>query len=224
MTRAASERLRGGRGFTLVELMIAIGITAAIAAAVAGSFARVERASEVARAQEERFSAARLALTRMAREISMAFISDHFDGAQYRERPTLFRGREDQLLFTSMAHVRLYLDAKESDQAVIEYSVESDPDHPGEEALLRREKPRIDDEPDRGGRRDLVADHVTALRFQYWDSKRKDWVREWTTRSTEHAEELPQRVRIELEMALADKRTEKLVTEARIELTKPLAY
>ncbi len=224
MTRAASERLRGGRGFTLVELMIAIGITAAIAAAVAGSFARVERASEVARAQEERFSAARLALTRMAREISMAFISDHFDGAQYRERPTLFRGREDQLLFTSMSHVRLYLDAKESDQAVIEYSVESDPDHPGEEALLRREKPRIDDEPDRGGRKDVLCGRVSKLRLRYWDRTRQEWVREWSTRSTDHPNDLPTRVRIELDLQMPFGKPETFATETRIALQRPLDF
>jgi general secretion pathway protein J len=212
------------RGFTLLEVLIAMGIVAAMAVMTIGSLSEIDQASTAAREQDARYAAARLTLRRLGRELSMAFLSKNYDTTRYRDPLTLFVGREDELLFTTMAHVRLYRDAKESDQSIVEYKMDTDPEHPGERALFRREKPRLDDEPDRGGRRDLVADHITALRLQYWDSKRKDWVREWTTRSVDHSEELPQRVRIELEMALADGRTEKFVTEARIELTKPLTY
>jgi len=187
-----------------------------------GAFRQVDRATEITRAQGERYAAARMALSRLSREVSMAFISDNFDTTRYRERLSLFVGREDELLFTTMAHQRLYRDAKESDQAVVEYVVESDPEHAGEDALFRRSKPRLDDEPDRGGRKDLVADHVASFRIRYWDVNRKDWVREWTTRSVDHANDLPSRVRFELELKLADGRTEKFVTETRIALTKPL--
>jgi general secretion pathway protein J len=213
------------RGFSLVELMIAIGITAAIGAMSLGAFRQVDRAKEITRAQGDRYAAARSALSRLSREVSMAYLSDNFDRNRYRnERLTLFVGREDELLFTTMAHQRLYRDAKESDQALVEYVVESDPDQAGEEALFRRSKPRLDDEPDRGGRKDLVADHVASFRIRYWDRTRKEWVREWTTRSVERANELPARVRFELEIALADGRREKLSTETRIAMTRPLGF
>ncbi len=215
--------MRRQRGFTLVEVMVAIGITAAIGAMTVGAVRQVDHASEVVRAQGERYSAARVALSRIAREISMAFISDNFDGNRFRERVTLFKGREDEILFTTMAHRRLYRDAKESDQSVVEYVVESDPEHGGEDALFRREKPRLDDEPDRGGRKDLVADHVTSFRLRYWDPKRNEWSREWSTQSVDHAKDLPSRVRVELETKLADGRTEKFATEARIAITRPLS-
>lgn len=210
------------RGFTLVELLIAVGITATIGVMTLGAFQQVDRAKVITREQGDRYAAARSALSRLSREVSMAFLSENYDHKRYRDRPTLFVGREDELLFTTMAHQRLYRDAKESDQAVVEYVVESDPDQAGEEALFRRSKPRIDDEPDRGGRKDLVADHVASFRISYWDRTRSEWAREWTTRSVERAGELPTRVRFELEIALADGRREKLSTEARIALTKPL--
>jgi general secretion pathway protein J len=218
--------VRPGRaaGFTLVEVMIAVAITAAMGAMTLGAFRQVDRAQEIARAQGDRYAAARLALTRLAREVSMAYISEHYDKNRIRERPTLFKGREDGLLFTTFAHQRLVRDAKESDEAVVEYKVASDPDHSGEEALFRREKAHIDDEADRGGREDLVADHVQSFRIGYWDAKRKDWVREWSTRSVEHTNDLPSRVRLELEVRLADGRTEKFSTETRIALTRPLDF
>jgi general secretion pathway protein J len=212
------------RGFTLVEVLIAVSITAIMAVMTVGSLAQLDRASEVARGQDDRYAAARVALSRLAREVSMAFLSENYDRNRFRDPPTLFVGRDDELLFTTFAHIRLYRDAKESDQSVVQYTLEDDPDRPGEKALFRREKVHLDDEPDRGGRKDLVADRVTALRLQYWDSKRKDWVREWTTRSVEHQKELPQRIRIELEVKLADGRIEKFVTEARIEIRTPLEY
>lgn len=211
-------------GFSLVELLIAVGITAIIGALTLGAFAQVDRAKELTRAQGDRYASARLALSRLSREVSMAFLSENFDRERFRDRPTLFVGREDELLFTTMSHERLYRDAKESDQAVVEYVVESDPDRSGEQALFRRSKPRLDDEPDRGGRKDLVADRVASFRIRYWDGKRKDWVREWTTRSVDHGSELPSRVRFELEVALEGGRRERLVTETRVALTRPLEY
>jgi general secretion pathway protein J len=215
---------RGVGGFTLVEVMIAVAITAIIGALTVGSFRQVDRAAEIVRAQGDRYSAARVALTRLSHELTEAFLSDHYDRNEHRERPTLFRGREDELLFATMANERLYLDAKESDQAVVEYVIDADPDHAGEEALFRRAKPRIDADPERGGRRELVADRITAFRLGYWDPKRKEWVREWSTRATEHESELPERVRIELETTLPDGRTERLSTEARIAITRPLDF
>jgi general secretion pathway protein J len=213
------------RGFSLVELLIAIGITAGIGVMTLGAFRQVDRAKELTRAQGDRYASARLALSRLSREVSMAFLSDNFDRNRFRnERVTLFVGREDELLFTTMAHERLYRDARESDQAVVEYTVESDPAGGGELALFRRTKPRLDDEPDRGGRKDLVADRIASFRIRYWDSKRKDWSREWTTRSVDHANELPTRVRFELEIALDAGRREKLVTETRVAMTSPLGF
>ncbi|BDG04337.1 type II secretion system protein GspJ [Anaeromyxobacter oryzae] len=221
------RRDAAARGFSLVEVMIAVAITALIGGMTIGTFRQVDRAREISREQGDRYAAARLALSRLAHETSMAFLSEHYDQNspnRLRESPTLFKGREDTLLFTTMAHERLVQDAKESDQSVVEYTVEADPDHAGEQALFRREKAHLDEEPDRGGRKDLVADHVQSLRFQYWDDKRKDWSREWSTRSVDHAKELPSRVRFELELKLADGRTEKFVTEARIAITRPLDF
>jgi general secretion pathway protein J len=210
------------RGFSLLELVIAMAITAAIGAMTIGAFRQVDHAREIARGQADRTAAARLALTRLSREVSMAFLSDNYDGKRYRERVTLFVGREDELLFTTMAHQRLYRDVKESDQGVVAYRLDSDPDNAGERALFRREKARLDDEPDRGGHSDLVADHVTGFRIRYWDRAKNDWAREWTTKSVDHANELPTRVRFELEISLGGGRTEKLSTETRIAMTRPL--
>jgi general secretion pathway protein J len=211
------------RGVTLVELLIAVAITAFIGLVIAGSYQQVDRAAGIVRDQESRYAAVRLALTRMSRELEQAYLSDHFDAKQFRDRPTLFKGDDDTLLFTTMSHVRRYRDAKEADQAVVEYKLDRDP-ATGEQALYRREKVHLDDEPDRGGHTDLVADHVTKLAFRFWDAKRKEWIREWSTRQAERINELPPRVRIELEVTQADGRRETFTTQATVALTAPLDF
>ena len=214
-------------GFTLVEVLIAMAITALIGALVVGTFTQANRAGEIVRDQGDRYAASRMALTRLTRELTMAYVSDHYDRTTtnaYRERPTLFVGKEDSILFTTLAHERTWLDAKESDEAVVEYTLDDDPVHRDQRALFRREKVRIDAEADRGGRRDLVAGDVHAVRFRYWDPKRNEWVREWSTRSIDHTNDLPYLVRIELETTLADGRIEKFATEARIAMTRPLDF
>jgi general secretion pathway protein J len=159
----------------------------------------------------------------MCDELAMAFLSEHYDRARFRDRPTLFKGQDDGLLFTTMSHVRRYLDAAESDQVVVEYGVERDP-ATGEDALFRREKLHLDDEPDRGGRKDLVADHLDKLELRYWDRVRKEWLREWSTRSSERLNELPTRVRITLEVRQPDGKHQTFTTQARGALTAPLAF
>ena len=212
-------------GFTLMEVVIALAITATMGVMTLGAFRQVDRAHELSRDQGDRYAGARLALSRLSREVSMAFLSEHYDHNRFtRERPTLFLGREDDLLFCTFAHERLARDARESDQSVVEYTLEADPDHAGQSALFRREKVRFDEEPDRGGKKDLVADHLSSLRIRYWDPKKNDWVREWSTRSVDHPLDLPSRVRFELELVLADGRKEKLSTETRIALTRSLDF
>jgi general secretion pathway protein J len=220
--------VRRARGFTLIEVMIATAITAIIGALVAGAFARAAAARDLAEAQDERFSGARRALSRMARELTEAFLSDHYDRKRFRDRPTVFQGKDggdrDSLLFATLGHARLLRDAKESDQAVVEYTLDADPAHPGEQALYRREKPRIDDEPDRGGARAVVLEHVKGFDAQYWDWKRQEWAREWNSASVENKDRLPTRVRLRVKLQMPDGKERAFETEARIAIIRPLDF
>jgi len=216
------------RGFTLVEVTIAVAITAVIGLTVAGSFRRASDARELAEQQDERFTGARMALTRMSREVTEAFLSEHYDRKRFRERPTVFRGKDsgerDELLFATFTHARLQRDAKESDQAVVEYKLDSDPERRGELALFRREKGRIDDEPDRGGSRAVVLEHVKGFDVQYWDWKRQEWVREWDSSTVERQGWLPTRVRMRVRLSMPDGKDRSFETQARIAIIRPLDF
>ena len=215
------------RGFTLIEVLIAVSITAVIGAMALGAFSRSAAARQAVEEQDERVGGARVALGRMAREVSAAFLSDHFDRQRFRDRPTVFRGRDggdrDSLLFATMAHGRAVRDARESDQSVVEYLVDSDPEVPGEQALFRREKLRIDDEPDRGGVKSLLLHHVVAFDVEYWDWQKQEWVRDWSTAPGDRTL-LPPRVKMKLTLRMPDGKDRSFETQARVAIIRPLDF
>jgi general secretion pathway protein J len=216
------------RGFTLLEVMIAVAVLAMIGGLTWKAFdgaydlkQRVERA-------EERDQTVRGALDRIAREASMTFLSEHYDHKRFRERPTFFRlkdGRgEAQLMVTSFAHERLHIDAKESDEAVFEYRL--DRDDSGRTSLYRRVKPEIDEQPDRGGERAVLAEDVLRFTVQAWDPRDREWRDEWDSSSPQRTGGalVPPRIRVALTVRDEQGKERTWSTQARLLLTTPLDF
>jgi general secretion pathway protein J len=210
-------------GFTLIEVVIAIAITAFIGVVIGVSFNTTIQNKDIIESQAEHYRMLRAAMNRMVREIGAAYVSDRYDPKRYRDafdRPTNFVGKRDQLLFTTLAHQRLYADAKESDQMVVEYSVKSSPDPKakGRQDVVRREKVQIEERMERGGTEDVLFEGAKKLEFQYWNSERKQWEDEWDTRRTERKSILPTRVKITLTATDENGKEVKYTTQARVML------
>jgi general secretion pathway protein J len=215
--------MRPARGFTLLEVIVAVAITAMMGVLIGTAFQSGYRAKELVEAEADRYRSLRTSTDRMVREISAAFVSDHYDTRRFRDqndRPTNFVGSRDRLLFTSMAHQRLYADAKESDQMLVEYFTRSVGTQAGQNRidLVRRENPLLDDRMDRGGSEDVLLEGIRRIDFAYWDSDKKDWVSEWDTRRLERKSILPVRVRISIYALDENDKEARYVTQARIVL------
>lgn len=218
---------RAIRGFTLMEVMVAVAITALMGTIVAMAFQTGFRAKEVVEGEAEHYRMVRVAMNRMAREIGSAFVSDRYDPKRYRDqndRPTNFVGAKDRLLFTTFAHQRLYTDSKESDQAVVEYFIETSTEKgaKGRQDLKRRVNPNVGERMDRGGTTDVLFEGIKKLEFEYWDSERKQWDDEWDTRRTERKSFLPTRVRITIVALDENGKEARYTTQARIMLNTEL--
>ena len=216
-------------GFTLVELLIAIGISGIITVLVYGSFARTFDTREFVLQSQERYHTVRVALERMAREISMAFVYDCREvdtPTGERRHKTLFKvereGKVDRMVFTSFSHMRLFKDVNESDQNVLSYYGEGDPEDSSITNLVRREKTPIDGEPEEGGDAMVLCPDIESLHFELWDEDKEDWVEEWDCSQVERLNRLPNLVRITLTVIDEYGEEAPYVTTTRIFTTKPL--
>lgn len=214
---------RSPRGFTLLEVIIAVAVTSFIGLTLGFAFNSTAGTKEVMETQAEHYRMLRTAMNRMEREIAAAYVSDRYDAKRYRDafdRPTNFVGGKERLMFTSLAHQRLYADAKETDQMLVEYQVKSSTEKGARSRndLFRREKTLLEERMDRGGTEDVLFEGVKRVEFSYWDTEKKQWVDEWDTRRNERKGLLPTRVKIVLTAVDETGKEVKYTTQARIML------
>lgn len=192
------------RGFTLLEVILAVTVLSLIGTMIYGGFSQT--ALNKARVEEDvdHSRIIHMALARMTRELSMAYVSTHVNPSlDLRVSNTAFIGkdnsREDRIDFTSFSHRRLYRNARESDQNEISYFVAEHPDEPGTNVLARREQHRIDDDPRRGGKSQILVENVEEFNLEYFDPLLSEWIETWDTVNTlAQPNRLPTQVRIRL--------------------------
>ena len=213
---------------TLIEIALAVAILAIMGTMTAGTIGRSFDAFEAVQAIDGKHHNVRVALNRMARDISLAFLTDQRAvDDEDKLWKTIFKGEPSgsihKLSFTSLAHEVLREDAKESDQCEIGYFGESDPDDRGQQNIMRRDDPRLDSEPEEGGRAHILAEDVKSLEFRYWDSKQDDWTDEWDTEDTEFVGRLPRFVEIKIVIEDTDGKDATFTTKTRIYNTRVLS-
>jgi general secretion pathway protein J len=172
-------------GITLVEALISIAILAIVSTMIWQAFSQTSRNKRIVERESDRYHVIQMAMERMSREISMAFVSDHLNpDMSLQVVKTCFvgtdRGRGDRLDFTSFSHQRLYRDAHESDQNELSYFVTRHPDDREIRVLARREQNRIDARPRQGGRVQIMVEDIENFQLEYYDDRTGDWRREWS--------------------------------------------
>lgn len=215
----------------MMEVMIAITLLSIIGAVLYEGLTSAIDAKEQIEVLSDRSDEIRISLNRMATELSMAYLSDHYNREERRSK-TLFKedrdGEGDRLVFTSFSHVRRVRDAKESDQNVLTYWVDSDPEDGRHTALLRKEKTRIDENTgedvmsEADAHTDVLCTGVKDLTFDYWNENDKEWIEDWDSESLEANGKLPPRVRIRMRVQLDETREQVFETQAEIQLRVPI--
>lgn len=211
-------------GMTLIEAMVAITILSIVTTLVYGGFSQTMRNKTRVEEQSDRAHVIRVAMERIVRELSQAYVSVHVNpNPTLQSMLTCFhgyrQGRASRIDFTSFSHRRLYRDAHESDQNELSYFVARHPEEPDQRVLVRREQRRIDDEPDRGGQLTILVEDVREFELEYLDPQTGDWIDSWDAAPNgTQANRLPYQVRIKLEVpGIVDpRRTERYATRAWI--------
>jgi general secretion pathway protein J len=234
--RATPARTRAdlsAQGFTLMEVLVSMAIIAGMMTLIWGSFSLTVRSKRRVEEIEARYHQIRLAMNRMAREISMAYLSknDH-PGAQAMQKPrTKFiaqrNSKVDELSFSSLAHVPLRENAKECDQSLIMYYAAPDPEDRSMTNLMRRETRRLLDpqQSEEDAPAYIMLEDIEELHFEFFDEQNNEWREDWSTISLDgQPERLPSKIRISLIMRDEMDRETTYVTATRIFLQDALWF
>ena len=68
---------RAARGFTLLELLVAISILAMVSVLIYGAFAAMRKSKEGLERVQERYREGRMAMQRLSRDIESSYLSLH---------------------------------------------------------------------------------------------------------------------------------------------------
>lgn len=193
------------RGFTLLEVVVALGVLALIGTLTFTAVAGALETRDILEGEDEVNQAARVAMSRIRRDLQLAYLTKNTSAVNtYR---TLFVAQNqdpDRVWMATLSHQRLYRDAREGDQTEITYWTEEDPHDDDALVLLRREAPRIDNEPEAGGTIQPVAYGVKGFDLQFLDGQTAEWKEEWDTTGTETPNRLPRAAQVTLTIVAPD--------------------
>lgn len=187
------------RGFSLLEVVVAISILAMIVLITFESISNSLTTREALETEDSSNQSARVALDRLRRDLRLAYLTPNTAAVNTYVTTFVGQNRDPDVLFlASLSHHRMYRESRECDQTEITYWAEPDPDVSGAYALLRREAPRIDNEPDQQGLIAPLAYKLKSMDFRYLNPKTNEWLEEWDSSGVEQANKLPRAVQVVL--------------------------
>jgi general secretion pathway protein J len=189
------------KGFTLIEVLLALAILAAVMTAVYTSFSTASRNVESAEAVRDETDLARILITRFSDDIANAYYNSTMSGTTifYGKKEEVGTGNDksrfDSLAMTTLTNWRKP-DSKETDLWEVGYYFEETADGSGR-VLMRREKRELSKDIPllEGGLDYEITDKVDGFQLRYFNGSR--WSDEWDTRkSSNHG--LPKAVELSL--------------------------
>ncbi len=227
--RTLDRYRRGEAGFTMIEILISMAILAGMTTLLWGSFSMSSNAKRKIEKVEARYHQIRLAMSRMAREISMSFLSKNDVVGALHPR-TLFSSAHnnsiDDLMFTGLSHMMLRANGKECDQSLIRYYAAPDPDDRSRTHLMRRESRRLGGEkPGEEGPAYIMLEDVEELHYEFFDELANEWREDWDTTSADgQVDRLPTKVRIVVTLIMGGNKEITLTTGTRLHMRDPLWF
>jgi general secretion pathway protein J len=159
------------RGFTLLEILLAIFIFSIVLAAIYGSYTGTFRVIDTVESQAAVLRQARIAMVRITEDLASSYYSEMVtDMEKFVGTEQEVRGmRADTLRFISKAHLLFSDQELAAGTAQIFYEVREDLTGEGL-ALYRHDTPELTAGSGEDGGGLLLCDHLQEVRFSYYDA------------------------------------------------------
>jgi prepilin-type N-terminal cleavage/methylation domain-containing protein len=213
---ASSEHRKNQAGFTLIEIVIAIGILASLSLyAVTALTNQIETRNKLQQSNEV-IHAAHAAMMRLTDDIRHAYmLSGNEEQAALSNsdrvgRPMFVLKDVPRLLLMTQAHQSLIANKPESNLAYAQYVVCPDPSAPSEvckdrdsyngpKQLVRVVDPtitKVADDSFISGVSQVLVNDLKELKLKAWNGQ--DFLTDWNTERSDFGKKLPKMVKIEL--------------------------
>jgi len=181
--------------FTLVEIMVAIGILAFVIAGIYSAWTAIVRATLVASNVSASVQRARITVRTI--EESLASAQIFMKNAPYYGFIAQ-NGSDATLSFVARLDRFFPRSGKFGDLEVrrVSYSLRSASDSQGKELILRQQPLLMDLDVDEESHPLVLAKNVKDFQMQFWDTRLNDWSDEWT-----QSNQLPRLVMITLKVS-----------------------
>lgn len=220
--RRLTIKIKELRGFSLIEILVACALLALMGILLMESINSALNTQDEVTKISDRYHTIRQAMSRMSRELGMAYISPHKNPA-FTVVQTVFNGSKDQVTFNAFGNVPHVRGVKQSDQREISYFIGTD-SRTKNASLMRREQPNPDIKPDEGGTIQTLCENIREVQFQYWDERNRTWADAWDSLGSANTNLLPSRIKIVLVAVMEDKSLRTFMTETKIMLKQPLQF
>ena len=197
--------IRARRGFTLVEIMLAMLLTAIVMSLVYGMVVSTimaqQRIEQVTRATE----IGPAIMSQIRSDLDGAFLPRQDEEGFVGINSQGSSGDRDRIDFVSTTIAygseEQSLDPRFHSVNELGYQVRPNPNDTGVGILYRREDYFLDQDPMRGGRLIELYERVLHFDVRYWDGE--IWLEEWNSRNMEGT--IPRAVRVELTILVNDR-------------------
>lgn len=191
------------KGFTLIEILIAIFILAIVLSTVYASYTGTFRIVRDTEYGDDIYSMARSTMEKMITDLeAVCKYSDSFRFISFRNE--FFQREFMNLSFLSSAHLNLD-DENLSGIADISYDVEEDSEKDGY-IIVRRDElnKNREEEPEKRGKGYILCDRLQSLTYKFYDSKGQEYDM-WDSGSDAQKDKAPSVVAVYLDFINPDK-------------------
>ena len=200
--------LRSRSGFTLLELLIALGITALLVSAAVQAYISISNAQERARGGHNRDRSALVLLDRIERELEGAMLIVRSEEEDRLGHPYLFVGDDrvfgsgdsDAIRFVTLTPARPPGGEVSGGIRMVSYGVEPRANEGLD--LLRQEEPLPEGMEKRIllDQAQVVMEQMASFRLRYQDEETGEWVELWDSTDISLLDRLPEAVEVTVQL------------------------